>query len=164
MWIELKRLHREEDSIMNRKTLYALLIFGVAAMPGFALDPASGWAILNPRDDHEAQIINQKLILDMLDQGLTVCWVVKARPPIPGIRAGDYIIPRQEKEGYAIALLKELSTDRKKALSSIATVTAHKLSYPKIILDGLPWASFHGWYYDTLLKGGFRFEHPAHQR
>ena len=65
---------------------------------------SSGWVILNPKDDHKAQLENQKLVLDILDQGLTVYWFVSSSPSIRGVHTGDYVIPRQKNENYAIAL------------------------------------------------------------
>ena len=144
-------------SRLARTTTLLALVF-CTGMSG-AAEECSGWALLNPPQDYDAQVVNQKAVLDLLSNGLTVYWVAGPKAGPGGTRMGDYVVPMQEGADYARAVLRELTPAHQKMLQGATAFKGMKMAAPRVAVETQMY--FH-WYYEVVRRGGFRFGSPKH--
>jgi hypothetical protein len=107
---------------------------------------------------------NLRVVLDLLRNDCRVEWVAAlgadkvSRQAI--VRRGDFLVPmKQRKASLAQIILAHVSETRRFAINNSFNCEAYPLKNPRILLDAHLWAGNYYWYYDTLLLGGFAFEH-----
>ena len=143
-------------------TLCMAMLFCLAGIltrgPVHAAESWSGWVLLNPPEDYQAQLENQKVVLDLMRNGVTVYWYAEGKGSPKPVKRGDYVIlDSANHTPYIRTLLKELPGDRQFAVKGLTGWKGYKLRFPRLLLEGNPWAmSWHYVpYYDCLRRGGF---------
>lgn len=132
----------------------------------------SPWAhvLTNPhpvRDgfQYQGHSENLRIVLDLLRNGCRVEWVAVLpadKNSLKGriVRRGDFLVPmKQPKAILAQIILAEVPKARRLAINGAFSCEVYPLRNPRILLDAHLWAGNYYWYYDTLLLGGFAFEH-----
>ncbi|MHC4915770.1 MAG: hypothetical protein ACYTGB_09785 [Planctomycetota bacterium] len=142
----------------------SVILFGLA-LPfgrGTARAAGAGWAILNPDGNYDAQLENQKAVLDLLRNGASVYWFVKGGGAPAKLKRGDYVVlASQADTKYAAAVMSGIPADRQLKLGSVAGWKGYKLSFPRVMLDGNKYAKteFYEWYFRCLRPSGLRIGH-----
>ncbi len=118
------------------------------------------WAIVNPDGDYNAQLANQKIVLDLLRHNVSVYWFSKGAKTPAKLKRGDYVVFNSALNArYIEALLAQVPVERRLPLAEITGWQGYKLSFPRVMLDGNKYSSieFYDWYHGCLSAGGFRF-------
>jgi hypothetical protein len=140
-----------------------LALFGIALSCGReAVAAGAGWGIVNPDGDYKAQLENQKVVLDLLRNGVAVYWFVKGQGAPAKLKRGDYVVLGSGASAkYVTALVNAVPAARRLQLASVAGWKGYKLSFPRVMLDGSRYAKteFYAWYYSCLRPSGFRIGH-----
>ena len=113
----------------------SLFAVGLSCGRGAGAVAAEGgaWAIVNPKGDYVAQIQNQKIILDLLRNGVTVYWYAGGQGGAKSLNPGDYVVLGSgEYTSYIKALLKELPGDRQVDATGALGGKGYKLRWPRI--------------------------------
>ncbi len=123
-----------------------------------------GYVLTNPdpkqdKFQYRGHFENLRLVLDLLRNECQVYWI-EATDEDQRIRRGDYLIPmRQPRARLAQIILATANKSQRVKLTSAFACQAYPLRFPRIQIDAHRWAGNYYWYYDTLLRGGFSFEH-----
>lgn len=129
-----------------------------------------GYVLTNPdpKDDkceYRGHVENLRIVLDLLRNACRVEWIASRTKDVAalhhiGARRGDYLVPmNQPNAGLAAVIVGQAPEEQRKILSGKLRCESYPLRYPRILVDAQLWAGNYYWYYDTLLRGGFEFQH-----
>ncbi|MCH7725754.1 MAG: hypothetical protein IH991_04630 [Planctomycetes bacterium] len=127
----------------------------------------AAFAITNPDPKHDGfqfkgHTENLHTVLDLLRNGCEVHWIAAVPADVVEkqiVRRGDYIVPMNQAKALLALVVLQSASERLIELQGPIRYQTYSLRHPKLLVDAQLWAGNYYWYYDTLLRGGFAFEH-----